>query len=62
VERQIGSGFQRMSGKGGRRADFKWRGVLGSLVLGEKKPRTPGDNGYLGEEAERVRFLEFLVV
>jgi len=51
-----------MSGKGGRRADFKWRGVLGSLVLGEKKPRTPGDNGYLGEEAERVRFLEFLVV
>ena len=49
VERQVGSGFQRMSGQGGRRADFKWRGVLGSLVLGEQKPRTPGDGGCLGE-------------
>jgi hypothetical protein len=61
VERQVGSGFQRMSGQRGRRTDFKWPGVLGSLVLvlGEQKPRTPGDGDCLGEWAERVRFLGF---
>jgi len=34
-----------MSGRRERREDLKWRGVLGSLVLGEQNPRTLGDGG-----------------
>jgi len=37
--------FPRMSGRRGRREDLKWLRVLGSLVLGEQKPRTPRDGG-----------------
>jgi hypothetical protein len=42
-----------MSGRKGRKEDLKWLGVLGSLVLGEQKPRTLGDGGYVSKKYQK---------
>ena len=38
----VGRGERRMVSDGGKCGDLIWRGILGSLVLGEQKPRIPG--------------------
>ena len=48
---------------GGNMGDLIWRGVLGSPVLGEQKPRTPGARleKEMGKEGERLKGKELSV-